>query len=108
MRVSWESAMSDVLTEQSSEQSPITRASVAAARAFVDEVRAGLQSRALAPYLGPGVTAFQPSAVPSSNEQLAAFLGTKLALPRRVRGNMWASAQYIESQRHRATLKLWL
>lgn len=102
--------MSDTLAEQPepSESSPLPRASVAAARAFVDEVRAGLQSRALAPYLGPGVTAIQASAVPSSNEKLAEFLGSKLALPRRVRGNMWASAQYIESQRHRATLKLWL
>ena len=102
--------MSDALPEQLEEspQPPLTRASMAEARAFVDEIRAGLQSRALAPYLGPGVTAFQPSAVPSSNENLAEFLGKKVALPRRVRGNMWAAAQYIESQRHRATLKLWL
>jgi len=37
-------------------------------------------------------------------EALAAFFGTKVALPRRARGNAWASAQHIESTRHRATL----
>jgi hypothetical protein len=84
------------------------RATEAEARAFVEEVRKGLETRALVPYMGPGVAASAHSTVPCSNEDMAAFLGKKAALPKRVRGNMWASAQYIESQRHRATLKLWL
>ena len=37
-------------------------------------------------------------------EALAAFFGTKVALPRRAKGNAWASAQHIESTRHRSTV----
>ncbi|MFN5409270.1 SIR2 family NAD-dependent protein deacylase, partial [Bradyrhizobium sp.] len=33
-----------------------------------------------------------------------AFFGTKVALPRRAKGNAWASAQHIESTRHRSTV----
>jgi hypothetical protein len=35
---------------------------------------------------------------------LAAFLGSKVSLPKRARGNLWSAAQYIESQKHRSTL----
>ncbi|MEY4576183.1 MAG: hypothetical protein RL701_886 [Pseudomonadota bacterium] len=90
------------------EASDFPCASAAAAKAFVDEVRAGFEARTLAPYLGPGVAAWKPSVVPCSPEVLADFLGKKAALPKRVRGNMWAAAQYIEGARHRATLKLWI
>jgi hypothetical protein len=37
-------------------------------------------------------------------EALAAFFGTKVALPRRAKGNAWASAQHIESMKHRSTV----
>lgn len=87
---------------------PVRSATAAEAKAFVDEVRAGLQARLIAPYLGPGVAGWKPSPVPCSDTSLAEFLSKKIALPKRVRGNMWASAQYIESSRHRATLKAWL
>jgi len=89
-------------------QAALPVASDAEVRAFLDEVRAGILAHSIAPYLGPGVTAWQPSAVPSSPESIAEFLGVKQALPRRVRGNMWAAAQYIETQRHRQTLTAWL
>lgn len=58
----------------------------------------------LLPYLGPGVTALASDAVPTSYEGLAAWLGSKVALPKRARGNCWAAAQFIESSRHRATV----
>ena len=32
------------------------------------------------------------------------YLGARVALPRRARGNCWAAAQYIETNRHRTTL----
>ena len=35
--------------------------------------------------------------VPMTPEALAAFFGTKVALPRRAKGNPWAAAQHIES-----------
>ena len=42
--------------------------------------------------------------MPTSYEALAEFLGTKVALPKRAKGNPWASAQHIESTKHRATV----
>nr|AAG35394.1 unknown [Gluconacetobacter diazotrophicus PA1 5] len=71
----------------------------------IDDILAGLRAGRLAPYLGPGVTAMADGApVPASPADLAAFLGKRVALPKRARGNPWAAAQYIESNRHRSTL----
>ena len=69
-------------------------------------VAAGLRARSLAPYLGPEVLAPIPGGptLPNSYPALAAFFASKVALPKRVRGNPWAAAQFIESNRHRATL----
>lgn len=63
-----------------------------------------LRSGAVVPYLGPGVAALSEPAVPMSPEALAAFFATKVALPRRAKGNAWASAQHIESMKHRSTV----
>ncbi len=67
-------------------------------------IAARLRDGTLMPFLGPGVTALSAPAVPTSYEDLAAWLGSKVALPKRARGNCWAAAQFIESFRHRATL----
>jgi hypothetical protein len=56
------------------------------------------------PYLGPGLIDPTSAPVPMTPETLAAFFGTKVALPRRAKGNAWASAQHIESMKHRSTL----
>lgn len=72
--------------------------------AWFSEVREGLRAGRLAPYLGSGLVALTGAPVPATPEALADFLGKKVALPRRARGNAWAAAQYIESQRHRDTL----
>jgi hypothetical protein len=58
------------------------------------------------PYLGPGMLDLCPQAgaVPASTEALAAFLGSKVTVPGRARGNLGASAQYIENFKHRKTL----
>ena len=68
------------------------------------EVLTRLREGLLIPYLGPGVMALGTPGVPGSDAELAAFLGGRVALPRRARGNLWAAAQYIESQRHRKAL----
>ncbi len=68
------------------------------------EVSEGLRAGRLAPYLGPGVIELARASVPSTQEALAAFLGGKVALPRRARGNLGAAAQYIESHRHRSVV----
>lgn len=68
------------------------------------EAAAALRAGELVPYLGPGIAALEPQAVPVSPEELAEWFGTKVALPRRAKGNVWASAQHIESYKHRNTV----
>ena len=41
-------------------------------------------------------------------EALAAFFATKVALPRRAKGNAWAAAQHIESMKHRSTVSTFM
>ncbi|HEX7479590.1 MAG TPA: SIR2 family protein [Polyangiales bacterium] len=74
------------------------------AQDFFREIREGLAAGVLAPYLGPGVLAACGSSLPSTHAELAERLGKKVTLPRRARGNVWAAAQYIESQKHRSVL----
>ncbi|MGD5506736.1 hypothetical protein QUS83_22730, partial [Xanthomonas citri pv. citri] len=86
---------------------PIPRidfASPADAEAILREVVASLRSGRVIPYLGTGVTELAKPGVPMNPEALAAFLGSKVALPRRARGNAWAAAQHIESTKHRSTV----
>ncbi|WP_439373367.1 SIR2 family NAD-dependent protein deacylase [Bradyrhizobium sp. DASA03120] len=75
-----------------------------AAKATLREVSKGLRSGNVVPYLGAGLAELSNPIVPMNPEDLAAFFAAKVALPRRARGNAWASAQYIESTRHRTTL----
>jgi hypothetical protein len=73
--------------------------------AWFAEVGAELRARRLAPYLGPGLAALSPGApVPTSYEGLADFFAKKVALPKRARGNPWASAQFVESRQNRGTV----
>lgn len=75
------------------------------ADAWFAEVGAALRARRLAPYLGPELTALSPSvAVPTTYEGLADFFAKKVALPKRARGNPWASAQFVESRQNRGTV----
>ena len=76
----------------------------AEARALLTEVAARMRAGTIIPYLGPGLTELSKPAVPMNPEALAAFFGTKVALPRRARGNAWAAAQHIESNKHRSTV----
>ena len=66
----------------------------------VEELRAGT----IVPYLGPGLVELSEPQIPTSAEALAAFFGSKVALPRRAKGNAWAAAQHIESTKHRSTV----
>ncbi|HLG79794.1 MAG TPA: SIR2 family protein [Bradyrhizobium sp.] len=78
--------------------------SAADAEAMLADVAARLREGHIVPYLGPGVAEMSKPEVPMTPEALAAFFGTKVALPRRARGNAWASAQHIESNKHRSTV----
>lgn len=74
------------------------------AEALLANVAAGLRKGSIVPYLGPGVAELSKPDVPLTPDALAIFFGTKVALPRRARGNAWAAAQYIESNKHRSTV----
>ncbi len=77
-----------------------------AATAALADLRVGLLGDRLVPYLGPGLLTLEgASPVPASPEDVAAALQKRVPVPGRIRGNMWAVAQYIESHRHRRTLK---
>lgn len=82
--------------------SPLALSSPRAVRDFVGEVRRGLDDGQLVPYLGPGVFDDR-GPVPGSYRALAEFFGARVSLPRRARGDLWASAQYVESRKHRST-----
>lgn len=71
-------------------------------------VIAGLNAGIVVPYLGPGIAAASAALTPMTPEALAAFFGTKVALPKRARGNAWASAQHIESHKHRNTVTAYM
>jgi len=72
---------------------------------WFSEVSVALQTRRLAPYLGSGLAALSEGvAIPTSYEALAEFFAKNVSLPRRARGNAWASAQYVESRQHRSTV----
>jgi hypothetical protein len=74
------------------------------AEASLADVAAQLRAGTIIPYLGPGLAEAQKPAAPMNPEALAAFFGTKVALPRRAKGNAWAAAQHIESYKHRSTV----
>lgn len=77
---------------------------LADAEAVLKDVAAELVADKVVPYLGPGLLALEAQAIPVNPEGLATFLGTKVALPKRAKGNVWAAAQHIESMKHRNTV----
>lgn len=73
-------------------------------QAMLAEAEAALRAGELVPYLGPGISALDAQPAPMSPETLADWFGTKVALPKRAKGNAWAAAQHIESYKHRNTV----
>ncbi len=63
-----------------------------------------LNAGSIVPYLGPALAELSGTKAPVNPEGLAAFFASKVALPRRAKGNAWASAQHIESNKHRSTV----
>ncbi|MBP2149290.1 MULTISPECIES: SIR2 family NAD-dependent protein deacylase [Xanthobacter] len=77
---------------------------LADAEAVLKDVAAELRADKVVPYLGPGLVALGSPAIPMTPEDLSVFFGTKVALPKRAKGNCWAAAQHIESMKHRNTV----
>ena len=63
-----------------------------------------LKAGSIIPYLGSELAELAGATAPTTPEALAAFFATKVALPKRAKGNVWASAQHIESMKHRSTV----
>src|SRR5271165_26415 len=76
------------------------------AEAALVALAAPLRAGTIVPYLGPALASLSKPAAPMTPEALAEFFGSKVALPRRAKGNAWASAQHIESMKHRSTLSV--
>ena len=83
---------------------PLEILRLADAEAVLADIARQLRIGRLFPISGRSFAELSAPDVPTSYEALAEFLGTKVALPRRAKGNPWASAQHIESTKHRATV----
>lgn len=68
------------------------------------ELVAALKAGRVVPYLGPDLLPDDADGVPRTPEALALALNARAAVSARIRGNLWATAQSIESRRHRKTL----
>lgn len=65
----------------------------------------GLNTGALAPYVGPGLLSLCEGAVPPADPlALAAALTAKVSVPGKIRNRLTAAAQFIENFKHRKTL----
>src|SRR4051794_19142513 len=81
--------------------------SMTTTQSVLAEIAGGLKARQVIPYLGAGVFDLIEGACPISRspEELVAALTAKSAVPGRIRRQLTASAQYIESHKHRRTLE---
>lgn len=73
----------------------------------LDEVIAGLKAGTLVPFLGPEVARREAANanLPLGDDALIARLSKKVPIPGRLRKNLSAAAQYIETFRHRKILR---
>lgn len=72
----------------------------------ITAIGAEIVSGRIIPYLGPGhlsASAAAP-AVPVTETALALELAKRVPVGARIKGNVWATAQFIEQRRHRKTL----
>lgn len=77
---------------------------LADAEAVLADVARELPSGNIIPFLGPAVSEGVNPAVPMTPEALAAFFATKVALPKRAKGNPWSAAQHIEGTKLRGAV----
>ena len=74
--------------------------------ALLEQLAADMAAGRLVPYLGPEVLELGPgeSPVPAGARALAHLMSSRVAVPGRIRNNLWHTAQYIETFRHRVTV----
>ena len=75
-------------------------------KAALAEIGRQIASGRLIPVLGAELLELgdEPCPVPTGARELAHLLSSKVAVPGRIRNNLWHTGQYIESFRHRVTL----
>lgn len=71
--------------------------------ALLDGLARDLAEGRVVPWLGPGIHDAPP--FPASPAALAAWIAQRSPVPGRIRGNLWAAAQYVEQHKHRKTLE---
>ncbi len=76
------------------------------ARALLESLATELAAGRMIPYLGPEVLTLgeEGSPVPVGARALAQLMSSRVAVPGRIRNNLWHTAQYIETFRHRVTV----
>jgi hypothetical protein len=71
----------------------------------MEEIGVEIRDGHLVPYLGPGVLDVGPrTSVPTTPLALAMALHARAPVSAKLRGDLWATAQFIEQRRHRKTL----
>lgn len=74
-------------------------------KSLLAEIGAEIAAGNLVPFLGPDVLLMEGEPpVPVGARALALALGAKVGVPGRIKNNLWHSAQYIETHKHRVTL----
>lgn len=75
-------------------------------RALMENLAAEMAAGRLIPYLGAEVLSLghEVSPVPVGARELAQLMSSRVAVPGRIRNNLWHTAQYIETFRHRVTV----
>lgn len=71
-------------------------------------IAAAIKARTVVPYVGPGAFDLLPEdacPIPRNSAELVKRLNAKVAAPGRIRSQLTAVAQFIESRRHRKTLE---
>ncbi|MCR6632247.1 MAG: SIR2 family protein [Magnetospirillum sp.] len=73
---------------------------------LLERLSADVAAGRLIPYLGPDVLTLGPAEppVPAGARALSQLLSSRVAVPGRIRNNLWHTAQYIETFRHRVTV----
>ncbi|MFG1479732.1 SIR2 family protein [Xanthobacter sp. V4C-4] len=77
---------------------------LADAEAVLADVARELPSGNIIPFLGPAVSEGVNPDVPMTPEALAAYFATKVALPKRAKGNPWSAAQHVEGTKLRGAV----
>lgn len=74
--------------------------------ALLEQLSADMAAGRMIPYLGPEVLELGTvaSPVPTGARALAHLMASRVAVPGRIRNNLWHTAQYIETFRHRVTV----